>query len=167
MNQVSLIRTIVSAAGLENNVAVKTLLALGTAMTTYLYGGWHIALEVLGYAMFIDYTSGLAAAYFEKKLSSKVGAKGFVKKLLAWCMIGLAHKLDLLLGTNILMVGTAWFYVANEGLSFTENAARLGLPMPKKLRDALIQVRQEAGPQYDDTTAEHSAVSSDQPVRKS
>ena len=32
------------------------------------------------------------------------------------------------------------FYASNEGLSLLENATRIGLPVPDKLRDALAQL---------------------------
>ena len=36
-----------------------------------------------------------------------------------------------------------FFYLANEGLSITENAARLGLPVPQKLKSVLEQLNEE------------------------
>ena len=38
-----------------------------------------------------------------------------------------------------------WFFIANEGLSIIENAAKAGLPIPKKLRDTLEQLASEKG----------------------
>lgn len=35
------------------------------------------------------------------------------------------------------------FYIANEGLSVIENCGRIGLPIPKRLLDALEQLRNE------------------------
>ena len=36
-----------------------------------------------------------------------------------------------------------FFYLANEGLSIVENAARLGIPIPQKLRIMLEQLKEE------------------------
>ena len=37
------------------------------------------------------------------------------------------------------------FYLANEGLSILENAGRMGLPLPEKLRTVLVQLKTEKG----------------------
>ena len=37
-----------------------------------------------------------------------------------------------------------FFYLSNEGVSLLENAAHLGLPIPKKLRDVLAQIHDRA-----------------------
>ena len=34
-----------------------------------------------------------------------------------------------------------FFYLSNEGISLLENAAHLGLPVPKKLKDVLEQLQ--------------------------
>ena len=36
------------------------------------------------------------------------------------------------------------FYMANEGISIIENAAALGLPVPKKLKDIMVQLKKES-----------------------
>ena len=36
-----------------------------------------------------------------------------------------------------------WFFIGNEGLSIIENAANSGVPVPKKLRDTLEQLKNE------------------------
>lgn len=43
------------------------------------------------------------------------------------------------------MIGTAviFFYCANEGISITENAARIGLPVPEKLRKVMEQLKEK------------------------
>ena len=36
-----------------------------------------------------------------------------------------------------------FFYLSNEGISILENTARIGLPIPKKLKDILAQLSKE------------------------
>ena len=38
-----------------------------------------------------------------------------------------------------------FFYLSNEGISILENAARIGLPVPEKLKGVLAQLREEKG----------------------
>ena len=35
------------------------------------------------------------------------------------------------------------FYLANEGISILENAGKLGVPYPQKLKDVLEQLKEE------------------------
>lgn len=37
-----------------------------------------------------------------------------------------------------------FFYISNEGVSLLENAGRLGLPIPEKLKDILAQLHERA-----------------------
>ena len=39
------------------------------------------------------------------------------------------------------MTAVMLFYCANEGISIIENAVLLGLPIPKKLKDILEQIK--------------------------
>lgn len=41
---------------------------------------------------------------------------------------------------GVLRTAIIFFYISNEGLSLTENAAHLGLPIPGRLKDVLEQL---------------------------
>ena len=57
-------------------------------------------------------------------------------------LVGVAHIIDLhVVDTGSALRGAViCFYMSNEGLSLLENAAHIGLPIPDKLRDILIQL---------------------------
>ena len=105
-------------------------------------GGW------LGY--FLGGCDGLLIALIifvlcaiaDKKLSSAVGFKGICRKVLIFILVGIANILDIhVLGhEGVLRTAIIFFYISNEGLSLTENAAHLGLPIPGKLKDVLEQL---------------------------
>ena len=90
-----------------------------------------------------DYITGVMCAIIEKHLSSDVGARGIFKKVVIFSLVGVAHIID----QNIIGDGSAirtaviFFYLSNEGISIIENATRLGLPIPEKLRDILEQLK--------------------------
>ncbi len=111
---------------------------------TFLFG-WNSALETLLIAMGIDYVTGVIAAYLnpEMKLNSTKGFRGLLKKIMELCLIALAYRLSLYLNMEILYTGITCAYLANEGLSIVENAAKAGVPIPKKLRDTLEQLKIE------------------------
>ncbi len=60
-------------------------------------------------------------------------------------IIAVGHLIDTyIIGTGAaLMTAVILFFAANEGISILENAAKLGLPIPKKLRDILEQLRKD------------------------
>ena len=92
----------------------------------------------------IDYATGVIAAFATGELSSSVGFKGIARKVMIFALVGLANILDVhVLGEGgVLRTTTIFFYLANEGMSIVENAARIGLPVPDKLRDALATITQ-------------------------
>ena len=93
--------------------------------------------------MLLDFATGLIAGYKMQNLNSKRAFKGLRKKLLILvilCGASLMHRLVPNLGFRTL-VGI--FYCATELLSITENAAKAGVPIPKKLKKALEQLKEE------------------------
>ena len=94
----------------------------------------------------IDYITGIMCAVADKKLSSSVGFKGICKKVLIFALVGLGHILDTrVIGAgSVLRTAVIFFYLSNEGVSLVENAAHLGLPVPKKLKEVLEQLHDRA-----------------------
>lgn len=108
------------------------------AIVTFAFGGGSEALIFLLVAMGVDYVSGISASLKEGKgLSSSVGGWGLTKKGLYLLVILLAHRMDLLLGTGMIMTGAIYFYAANELISITENYGRCGLPLPDRVKDVI------------------------------
>ena len=90
----------------------------------------------------IDYLTGIMCAILEKKLSSDVGARGIFKKVLIFIMVGIGNIIDVVLIKDGSAIRTAviFFYLSNEGISMLENSARIGLPVPEKLKEILAQL---------------------------
>ncbi len=93
----------------------------------------------------IDYITGVMVAVLEKKLSSEVGFRGIFKKVLIFAMVGIGNIIDVHLIKNGSAIRTAaiFFYISNEGISIIENSAKVGLPVPQKLKDILDQLNKE------------------------
>lgn len=83
----------------------------------------------------LDYITGICVALRERKLSSKIGSKGLTTKVMIFAMVGLSVVVDqLLIGAGpALSSVTVLFYCSNELISICENAAKMGLPLPKRL----------------------------------
>ncbi|MCU7525660.1 MAG: phage holin family protein [Ignavibacteria bacterium] len=109
----------------------------------YLFGGWTGLLPILLVLMCIDQVSGLLASYFEGKLSSKVGFNGISKKVMVLFIIMVCHFIDQVCKNQgiysgaVVRDGAIIFYLANEILSFIENAGRMGIPLPSGLVNAV------------------------------
>lgn len=93
-----------------------------------------------------DYITGVVVAAINKQLSSEVGFRGLAKKLMILVFVSLGHIADMYVlgGTPVAMSAVMLFYIANEGLSIIENAGNLGLPVPKKLKDIMVQLKKES-----------------------
>ena len=115
--------------------------ALG-AVLSYLYGGWNALLGVLLAFVVADYLTGVAAAAVEGKLNSAIGFKGIAKKVGVFLVVAVAHLADTVLGDQSLIMDAAIFwYLANELLSITENAGRIGVPIPPVIARAVEVLR--------------------------
>ena len=112
----------------------------------YFLGGNDGLLYALVAFVVLDYITGVMCAVADKKLSSSVGAKGLMRKCLVFIMVGIGHLLDVQIfgETGVLRTAIIFFYLSNEGLSLVENAAYLGLPVPKKLHEVLEQLHRDS-----------------------
>src|SRR5699024_4495953 len=92
--------------------------------------------------MALDYILGLMTGYKNDELDSRKGFNGLKKKFTVLIVLILAVLLDRLTGQEwFFRTAVIYFYVAMEGLSILENAAKLGVPIPDKLEKALIQLQ--------------------------
>lgn len=122
--------------------AFKTLVAIGGAAASFLFGGWSSLLSILLAFVVIDYISGVVAAGKEGKLSSEVGLWGIARKVAIFAVVAVAHLIDTALGDAHLFRDAAiFFYLANEVLSIIENAGRIGVPVPPTLEKAVAVLK--------------------------
>lgn len=129
-------------------------LILGTFFSgvAYFLGGWDFALQTLLLVMALDYITGICKAIKQKKLNSKTGFTGILKKFGYLIIVALAVVIDHLAGdTGAVRTLVIYFFVANDGLSILENWGAMGLPLPKKLFELLEQLKDK----HDPTTTEN------------
>lgn len=108
----------------------------------YFLGGCDGLLIALVVFAVVDYITGVMCAIADKKLSSEVGFKGICRKVLIFLLVGIANIIDVqvIQTGSVLRTAVIFFYLSNEGVSLTENAANLGLPVPEKLKAVLEQL---------------------------
>jgi len=114
---------------------------IGGFLAFYL-GGYDVLLRGIIALVFIDYISGLICALYEKKLSSEIGWKGIIKKVMIFLVIATAVVVERMLQmeTPIREI-TIVFYASNEGISILENAS-IFLPIPDKFKQLFLQLRE-------------------------
>jgi len=105
--------------------------------------------------MTLDYITGLmtgAAGVSNKteggRLSSRAAFEGLMRKVMVLGVVLLAVLLDLAVQTgagvsfSAVTGATCLWFVASEGVSIVENAAQMGLPIPRVLVHALEIMKQ-------------------------
>lgn len=127
---------------------INTIQLIFTAIGGYI--GWFLGgFDGLVYSLVafvvIDYITGLMVAVLEKKVSSSIGFKGIFKKVLIFTFVGIGHIVDFHIIKNGSAVRTAviFFYLSNEGLSIIENSVKVGLPIPEKLKEVFLTMKEE------------------------
>jgi toxin secretion/phage lysis holin len=119
--------------------------SLTGSIASLLFGGISKLLLFLVAFVIVDYITGVLAALVEKKLSSRVGFKGIAQKVFIFALVSIAHVLDTILGTTVIMDVTILFYLVNEFISIMENANRLGVPIPELLKKMIEIVKKKSG----------------------
>lgn len=106
-------------------------------------GGWDVILKALVALVVLDYVTGVLKAIYTKTLSSAVGFKGLIRKIVIFIVIATAVIIQMVVGDAIpLREVTIIFFLCNEGISLLENASEF-VPIPDKLKDTLIQLREK------------------------
>lgn len=85
-----------------------------------------------GIFVFTDVLTGYLKALKNKKMNSSISRDGYIKKI-GWVIaILLGFVVDLLVGVNLFLVGSAIVCIATEGVSVYENLGEIGINVPFK-----------------------------------
>ena len=124
---------------LFNTISVSCGIIGGTL--AHFLGGWDILLKTILFLAAADYLTGIIKGIYLKQLSSEIGYKGLLKKILMFIVIAVAYEIQKFLGSAIaLREIVITFYVCNEAISLLENAAEF-IPVPDRLKGVLVQLR--------------------------
>lgn len=124
---------------------IKMIFASIGGSIGWILGGADGFLYALIAFVVIDYLTGIMASILEQKLSSEVGFRGIFKKVVTFFLVGVANIIDYyLIGSgSAIRTAVIFFYISNEGISILENTAKIGLPIPDKLKNILEQLKEE------------------------
>lgn len=122
---------------------LKWAAAFLAAAISFLYGEWTMLLTILITLVIFDFCTGLVAAGLGNKISSRIGLAGIARKIYIFVMVAVAHLIDTVLievgveSGALISTAAVVFYIVNELISITENAGRIGLPIPKQIKQAI------------------------------
>lgn len=132
---------------------IKVLAAAGGAAVSFFVGVPPVV-WILLIVMSLDYLTGLACGALGKSsktetggLSSKAAFAGLLKKSLILAVVALAALLDWAVSSSAgisfaaVTGATCLWFIASEGVSITENAAELGVPIPGIVKQMLEAFR--------------------------
>ena len=121
---------------------ISGILSFLSTAFIYLFGEIDVALECFIVAVILDYVTGILSAGYQKKLNSKIGFKGILKKIALFCLIALAVIIDKITGASgIVRTLIIYYLVANEGLSIIENLAEMNIIIPEFIKEKLEQIK--------------------------
>lgn len=111
---------------------------------SFLVDGLGMAVTILLGMMALDYISGLMAAAYQRKLNSRIGFNGLIRKSYYLLLVGSVYMLSYAVdGIQFAGDGLAIALIAMEFISITENGTKMNLPMPDPLRKILLIVTEK------------------------
>jgi toxin secretion/phage lysis holin len=99
----------------------------------------------------LDYITGVIVAITKRCLSSEVGFMGICKKITIFIVVAVANIIDvhIIKEGAILRTAALFLFISNEGISLLENAANMGVPIPKKILVVLQQINAKSSREDD------------------
>lgn len=124
------------------------------------FGGWDNGITTLVIFMALDYIMGLiVAGVFQNSeksesggLSSKACWMGLLRKIVTLVFVMVAHRLDLLIGTNYIKTGVIIAFCTSELISICENAGLMEIPLPRIITKAIDILKNKSENSEEDDT---------------
>ena len=141
---------------MEKEKGIQAIASATLATFAVYMGALAVPIIVLMAMMIIDYLSGMAVAWSQNNLSSKIGAKGILKKVGYMALIVVAMGVDYLIYSGIAVANievgyNMWFgllvavwLIINEMISILENLGKLGVPIPEFLTKIIKRLKNSA-----------------------
>ena len=104
-------------------------------------GGIDSLFKTLLSFIIIDYITLILRSFYNKKVSTKLTLKTFIKKLGYLVIIFLSVQLDKVFENSINIRNIIILvFIANEGLAIVDNWTKMGIKVPKILRNKLDEI---------------------------
>ena len=118
----------------------------------FLIGDFTLSVKFFLVFNVIDLITGIMCASTNGEIESKIFTKGLFKKTGMWCVIIVAHGIDMVFfgGAEVARFPVIITLFANEGISIIENAGKLGANIPKPLVNYLAQLKDKSNNELSD-----------------
>lgn len=121
---------------------IKGFIGILGTFISYLVGGFGLAFTILLGMMLLDYITGILVGISTKSLSSSIGRNGFIRKMYVIILIAAIYMLSQVVeGLSYIGDGVTIAYIVVEFISITENGGKLGVPMPKLVKDTISMLK--------------------------
>lgn len=130
----------------------KVLMVSG-GLAGFIFGGWHELMGVLLVIQGLDIITGFLVGVKNKEVSSKEMRLGLIRKAGVWILVILAHMIDIILfkGAMVAQMSILFAFIAQEGLSLTENLGNIGVIVPEHVSQYLAQVKNRSESSEEDS----------------
>lgn len=130
----------------------ETVCAALGALAAGLLGQWGTMYWIMACCQLIDLITGAMVAFiFHKSPKTETGGaesqtmfKGLCRKFGMWCIVALAHQLDVAMGIHYLATAAVYSFVANESLSIVENCGLMGIVKNQIIINAIDVLKKRA-----------------------
>lgn len=125
------------------DIFIKFTIGTFTGFVSWMVGGFGLVFTVLIGLMALDFLSGIMVGIYEKKINSRIGTRGLIKKTYVILLIGAVYMIEvaILNGNGIVTDGVSGAFCLIEFVSLTENGGKLGVPMPQKVKDIILVLK--------------------------
>ena len=121
----------------KDGKGIQVMVSGALAAFAVYMGALAVPIIVLMVMMVLDYLSGMAAAWMQNNLSSKIGAKGIIKK------VGYMGNIDISYNMWFGLLVAVWLII-NEMISILENLSKLGVPIPDFMTKLIKRLKSAA-----------------------
>lgn len=123
---------------------IASITGVIASIVSYAVDGLGLAVTVLIAMMIIDYATGLLVGITEKNLNSRIGYHGIIRKFYYLLLVAAIYAISYVI-PNIQFAGdgAAISLCVLELISITENGVKLGVPIPKFIKDLLLVIQQD------------------------
>lgn len=117
---------------------MKPIVAVLVTVFGFFIGEATSLFMLLFIACCVDVLTGWWAAIVTRSLKSRVGYYGIMRKMAMFLIVMFGNFVDIAMGdSHFVRDGVIIFYILNETISIVENTAKLGLPFPPVILEAL------------------------------
>ena len=104
-------------------------------------GGFDSLFKTLLSFIIIDYITLILRSFYNKNINTKLSIKSIIKKFGYIIIIFLAVQLDKIFESSINIRNIIIFvFISNEGLAIIENWSKMGIKIPKILKNKLDEI---------------------------